>query len=135
MRYPIVLHKEPDSDYGVTVPDLPGCFSAGSTIEEALEMAKEAIEGHIEVVLEGGDALPDQQPLEAHIANPEYGGGIWYFVDVDPVAMLGKTARYNLTLPELLVNRVDQYLSTHPTAYRSRSDFFAHLAADHLLRR
>jgi len=36
MKYPIVIHKDPKSDYGVTIPDLPGCFSAGSTIEEGL---------------------------------------------------------------------------------------------------
>jgi|GEM_PF-6030943 predicted RNase H-like HicB family nuclease len=35
MKYSVVLHKEPQSDYSVTVPDLPGCFSVGSTIEEA----------------------------------------------------------------------------------------------------
>ena len=35
MRYPIVIHKDPESCYGVTVPDLPGCFSAGNTVEEA----------------------------------------------------------------------------------------------------
>jgi HicB_like antitoxin of bacterial toxin-antitoxin system len=34
MRYPVVVHKDPDSDYGVTVPDLPGCFSAGETLPE-----------------------------------------------------------------------------------------------------
>ncbi len=49
MRYYIgVIHKDPDSDYGVTVPDLPGCFSAGSTIDEAMAMAREAIELHVE---------------------------------------------------------------------------------------
>jgi predicted RNase H-like HicB family nuclease len=37
MRYPVVIHKDLDSDYGVTVPDLPGCFSAGTTLDEALE--------------------------------------------------------------------------------------------------
>ena len=37
MRYPVVIHKDPESDYGVTVPDLPGCFSAGETLDEALE--------------------------------------------------------------------------------------------------
>jgi predicted RNase H-like HicB family nuclease len=36
MYFPIAIHKDPDSDYGVTVPDLPGCFSAGSTIDEAI---------------------------------------------------------------------------------------------------
>ena len=49
MNYPIVIHKDPDTDYGVTVPDLPGCFSAGSTIDEALWMARGAIELYLEV--------------------------------------------------------------------------------------
>ncbi len=44
MKYSVVIHKDSKSDYGVIVPDLPGCFSAGSTIDEALENAKEAIE-------------------------------------------------------------------------------------------
>ena len=47
MNYPIVLHKDSDSDFGVSVPDLPGCFSAGATIDEAVDMAKEAIELHL----------------------------------------------------------------------------------------
>ena len=42
--YPVVIHKDNNSDYGVTVPDLPGCFSAGSSIEEALQQVKEAVE-------------------------------------------------------------------------------------------
>jgi len=37
MHYPIVVHKDSESDYSVTVPDLPGCFSAGETLDEALE--------------------------------------------------------------------------------------------------
>ena len=48
MRYPIVVHTDDGSSYGVTVPDLPGCFSAGDTLDEAFEMAREAIFGHIE---------------------------------------------------------------------------------------
>jgi predicted RNase H-like HicB family nuclease len=40
MQYPIVIHKDSGSDYGVTFPDIPGCFSAGSTIEEAINMAQ-----------------------------------------------------------------------------------------------
>ncbi len=51
MRYPIVIHKDSHSDYGVTIPDLPGCFSVGSTIEEAINMAQEAAECHIEGIL------------------------------------------------------------------------------------
>lgn len=43
MNFPIVIHKDKNSDYGVSVPDLPGCYSAGVSFEEALEMSKEAI--------------------------------------------------------------------------------------------
>ncbi|WP_206360356.1 type II toxin-antitoxin system HicB family antitoxin, partial [Pseudomonas viridiflava] len=41
MKFTVVLHKDADSDYGVTVPDVPGCFSAGSSVSEALESVKE----------------------------------------------------------------------------------------------
>jgi len=47
MKFPVVIHKDPDSDYGVTVPDLAGCFSAGSTVDEAFANAVEAAECHI----------------------------------------------------------------------------------------
>ena len=83
MRHPIVIHKDADSDYGVIVPDLPGCFSAGSTLEEAMAMAREAIECHIGGLLLDGDPLPCLQTLEAHQTNPEYAGGICYIVDID----------------------------------------------------
>jgi len=42
MKFPIIIHKDTDSDYGVTVPDLPGCFSAGDSYMDALESAQEA---------------------------------------------------------------------------------------------
>lgn len=59
MLYPIFIEKDPDSDYGVTVPDIPGCFSAGSTYEEALYMAQDAIQGHLELLAEkGGGRFP-----------------------------------------------------------------------------
>jgi len=48
MQYPIFIHKDKNSDYGVTIPDIPGCFSAGSTVEEAIKNAHEAIECHLE---------------------------------------------------------------------------------------
>ena len=72
MQYPIFIHKDPDSDYGVIVPDLPGCFSAGSTIEDAIESTHEAIECHLEGLLLDGDPIPLKQPLEKHLDNPEF---------------------------------------------------------------
>ena len=58
MHYLAVVHKDPTSSYGVTVPDLPGCFSGGDTIEEALSSVSEAIELHMEGLLEDGDGYP-----------------------------------------------------------------------------
>jgi predicted RNase H-like HicB family nuclease len=55
MLYPIAIEAGDEQHaYGVTVPDLPGCFSAGDTMEEAIANAKEAITGHIGVRLENG---------------------------------------------------------------------------------
>ena len=61
MRYPIVIHKDDGSSYGVTVPDLPGCFSGGESLEEALAASEEAILSHIEVLLMDGESVPKQR--------------------------------------------------------------------------
>ena len=83
MKFNIVIHKDPESDYGVTVPDLPGCFSAGSSVEEALCMAKEAIELHVEGMIRDGEAMPSAIPVERHRCNPLYQDGMWAVVEVD----------------------------------------------------
>ena len=64
MRYPLMIHKDPESDFGITVPDLPGCFSAGSTMEEALQNAEEAILTHIEGLLLDNDPIPTPATIE-----------------------------------------------------------------------
>ncbi len=43
MKFPVVLHKDADSEYGVIIPDVPGCFSAGGTVAQAFENVKEAL--------------------------------------------------------------------------------------------
>ena len=75
MNYPIVIHKDKRSDYGVTVPDLPGCFSAGATLDEALAMAREAIELHLEGLIEEGLGVPKALSLEAHQKSADFGCG------------------------------------------------------------
>lgn len=85
MKYPVVIHKDPDSDYSVTFPDLPGCFTAGKTIEEALAMAFEAAELHIEGCLEEGIAMADPSPIAA--LRDAYAGSTWTLVNVDWLAL------------------------------------------------
>jgi predicted RNase H-like HicB family nuclease len=113
MRYPVVVHKDPKSDYGVTVPDLPGCFSAGETLDEALLQVVEAIECHLEGLLLDGEPIPAPQTVEYHHSNPDYSGEIWAFVTVDITKLSGKTRRVNITLPERVLNLMDRYADEH----------------------
>jgi predicted RNase H-like HicB family nuclease len=90
MRYSIVIHKDPDSDYGVTVPDLPGCFTAGETIEDALTQAVEAIECYLEGLLFDSEPIPIAKNMAFHRNNPDYVGGKWESVSVDLATLLNE---------------------------------------------
>jgi predicted RNase H-like HicB family nuclease len=125
MRYPIVIHKDAGSDYGVTVPDLSGCFSAGDTLDDALVQAVEALECHIEGLLLDGEQIPSPQSIEAHHNNPDVEGGIWAIVDVDISKLSGKSKRVNITISERLFTTMDQYAAEHG---KTRSGFIAEAA-------
>ncbi len=113
MKYPIVLHKEKNSDYGVTIPDIPGCYSAGSSIDEAITMAQEAIECHLEGLLIDKELLPLCTPIEENKNNPDYADGIWAIVDIDINKLSIKSKRVNITIPEMVLNSVDKYAKQH----------------------
>jgi antitoxin HicB len=61
MSYRVMLRKEPEGGYTVMVPSLPGCVTYGETIEEAMEMAKEAIELYIESLREHNEEIPTEE--------------------------------------------------------------------------
>ncbi|MBC7785437.1 MAG: type II toxin-antitoxin system HicB family antitoxin [Burkholderiales bacterium] len=83
MYYPIAIHKDSGSDYGVTVPDLPGCFSAGSTVDEAMLMAREAIELYLDTLVEDGREVPVASDIELIRSRPEFADAIWAYVSAD----------------------------------------------------
>jgi predicted RNase H-like HicB family nuclease len=64
MEYIAYLHKDSDSDYGVSFPDFPGCITAGKTLDEASRMAGEALALHIQGMIEDGDAVPEPSKLD-----------------------------------------------------------------------
>ena len=61
LSYRIILRKEPEGGYTVIVPSLPGCITYGDTIEEAIEMAREAIELYIESLKEHKEEIPTDE--------------------------------------------------------------------------
>ncbi|KFE43955.1 type II toxin-antitoxin system HicB family antitoxin [Pseudomonas syringae] len=124
MKFPVVLHKDADSDYGVTVPDVPGCFTAGATVSEALENVQEALALHLEGLIADDQNLPQAQEVDIHLANPDFAGGVWAVVDFDLTPYLGKSVRFNASLPEHLLNRIDEKVQKDHR-YASRSGFLA----------
>jgi predicted RNase H-like HicB family nuclease len=108
MRYPVVIHKDRDSDFGVIVPDLPGCFSAGENMEAAMANAAEAIECHLECLLMDGGDIPAARSVEAHLQNPDYAGDIWALVSVDLLKLATSSKRINITLPERVLTLADE---------------------------
>ncbi|MDP1772638.1 MAG: type II toxin-antitoxin system HicB family antitoxin [Methylobacter sp.] len=109
MRYPIAIESGDETHaYGVVVPDLPGCFSAGDSLDEAIGNAKEAIELWMESVIEDGGPIPEATPIAKHQADPEFVGWIWAVVEVDLSKLSGKAKRVNITLPERVLTAIDQ---------------------------
>jgi predicted RNase H-like HicB family nuclease len=83
MTFLVAIHKEPQSCYGVSVPDLPGCISAGDTLTEALLMAEEAIQLYLESMLDDDQMLPDPSTdIEQLRHDPNYADAFWGVVKV-----------------------------------------------------
>lgn len=128
IRYAIAI--EPGTDrtaWGVAVPDLPGCFSAGDTLDEALDNAHKAVEAWIDAVIEDGGAIPPPRPIEEHYSDLEFAGWTWGLVEVDPMRLDTSVERVNVTLPRRVLARLDAIATAHG---ESRSGTIARLALE-----
>ena len=130
MLIPVAIHKDTDSLYGVTVPDIPGCFSAGETIEEALSNTREAIVFHLEGMQEDGEAVTvSTRQIEELAQEADYAGATWALIDVDLQRLSLKQTRFNVSWPEYLLARVDAYAEAH---HETRSGLLAKAAERYL---
>lgn len=103
--YIALLRKEPDSDYGVDFPDFPGCVSAGESMEEARRMGQEALAGHVQLLVDEGERLPEPSSLESVMADPENRDAAAFLLTV--TTQRPRAVRVNVTLPEPLLDEVD----------------------------
>jgi predicted RNase H-like HicB family nuclease len=117
--YIAVIHRDKDSDFGVSFPDFPGCITAGSTIDEAKDMAIEALDMHIKGMIEDGEVIPDASKLEDIMKD--YSDALSFIVV--PVSKPDtKSVRINITIPENILHDIDAYAKSHGL---SRSSFLA----------
>lgn len=130
MEFPIAIHKDEGSVYGVIVPDVPGCHSSGETIDEALRNARQAIFGHVETLLELGETPSFKaSSIEQLARDPDYAGAIWALVDVDLSQLDPTPERVNISIPRFVLKRIDSYTKAH---HETRSGFLARAAMNAL---
>lgn len=104
VHYPAIIERGAEG-FGVFFPDLPGCVSAGATVQEAALNAEEALNGHLQVSAEHGDDIPPPSDLDAIERDP----------DVDEAARIlvrgerpGRAVRVQVSIEEGLLARIDR---------------------------
>lgn len=104
--YAAVIHKDESSDFGVSFPDFPGCVSCGRSLEEAIELAKEALQFHIEGMVEDDSPIPEPTPLQ-NFAQSKAAKAALAVVLIE-ARLPGKSKRVNITLEENLLGDIDR---------------------------
>ncbi|AZO00584.1 type II toxin-antitoxin system HicB family antitoxin [Mesorhizobium sp. M9A.F.Ca.ET.002.03.1.2] len=112
MRHYIgLIHKEADSDFGVSFPDFPGVVTAGVNLDDARAMAEEALAFHVEGLVEDGEAIPEPSSLEEVMSDKDNLSGVAILVALKTEAT--KVVRVNVTIPEDVLNQIDHYAERH----------------------
>jgi predicted RNase H-like HicB family nuclease len=123
LHYVALIHKDADSDYGVSFPDFPGLATAGRTLDEARAMAEEALIFHIEGLIEDGETIPEPSPIDIVMDDPATRDGVVTLISMKPMAK--RAVRVNVTLPEDILAEIDRYAERRGL---TRSGFLARAA-------
>lgn len=127
MRYIAFIHKDHDSAYGVSFPDVPGCISAGDTIDEAVRNAVEALSGHVRMLEADGDPVPQPRDFDAIMADDDLSEDrADAMTTVIPLVRdRGSTTRINVSFDLGLLEAID---ATARSRGQTRSAFLASAA-------
>jgi len=118
-----LIHKDANSDYGVSFPDFPGVISAGTDFDDARRMATEALTFHLEGLVEDGASIAEPSSLETIMTDPDNRNGVAILVSVKLEAK--KAVRVNVTLPEDVLRQIDRFAEANGL---TRSGFIARAA-------
>jgi predicted RNase H-like HicB family nuclease len=128
MRFPVAIELGTETTaFGIVVPDLPGCFSAGDTLDEAMMAAEEAAAAWIDSALDAGDAVPAPSSLETIRQHADFEGWTFGVITLDPALLDDAVERVNITLPRRVLKRLDALARA---AGESRSGYIAHLTLE-----
>ena len=124
-HYVAVIEKEPDSAFGVWLPDVEGCFSAGDTLEKAVANAAGALRQHTEALESAGRRLAAPRAVDDILRDKDVKAAVKTGALLFAVPLLadaGRTVRINISLDKALVDQIDAAASTRGL---TRSAFIA----------
>lgn len=125
-NYPAFILRD-DSDFSVCFPDIPGCLTHASSIEDAFDAAREALEGHLASMVAEGMQLPKPTKLNEAVPDDE-DASVCVATVLVPAVLPGRTVRTNITIDEGLLLNIDAVTT-------NRSAFFSEAARNELSRR
>lgn len=130
MKYPVLISKEDMTNrYTLQVVDLPGCNVESESVDEGLNKLRKVIDDHLEILAEYGEAIPSAKSIDHHMQLNE--NVIWAIMEIDIVPYLGKSQKINVTLPELLIKKIDDRVNKSPD-HKTRSGFIASVCLSEL---
>ena len=133
MKFAIAIEAgDKHTAFGVVIPDLPGCFSAGDSAEEAFDNAREAIMAYCETLAEDGKDLPEPRAMSEWQTQKDFKGWTWGIVEAAVERLFGPAEKINITVPAVTLRRIDAYVASHHVD--SRSAFLVR-AAEETMRR
>jgi predicted RNase H-like HicB family nuclease len=103
--FPAIVETGPEGGYGVFFPDLPGCVSAGDSLQEAARNAEIALQLHLAGMVEDGETIPDASELDAIERDPDVNEAARILVRGERPSRL---ERLNITMDEGLLKVVDR---------------------------
>jgi predicted RNase H-like HicB family nuclease len=105
MEYIAFLHKDKNSDFGVSFPDFPGCISAGSTLEAARKMAAEALAMHVAGMRADGEPIPEPSSLDDLRGDPAMKGAVAFLTELREPE---RVVRINITARKSQIAEIDR---------------------------
>lgn len=123
MNYIAVIHKDKNTGYGASFPEVGGCTAVSDTLDGILLEAREALELYLETIQELGREYPESKGLDYVLSNTHKQGLLT--IAVIPVEIKEKSIRVNITIPEKHLKRIDRAAKKKKM---SRSAFLTEMA-------
>lgn len=130
MKYPVLICKETTaSSFSLSAIDLPGCNVESESVDIGLNLLQKVIDNHLTILAEYGETIPHAKLIDDHMKNHE--NAIWAIIEIDIALYLGKSQKINVTLPELLIKKIDDWVSKC-SEHKTRSGFIAAVCLNEL---